>query len=281
MLAPNFVTPLSKSWSAPTGKVTVDYTLNPNAFLYGTISRGYKAGGYSITGPAFNPETIWAYEAGLKTRLFDRRLQLDFSAFYYDQKNLQIVQTAFDPKVGPELVTTNAGAATTWGVEVEFQATPVRDLQLRGSVAYLNARYDRYTDNDPLNPQIGTPPFGLQNLAGRTAVYAPDWTVSFDASYRFDIGRLGSLEPGVNVYWADKQVLRVFALPGDIQPAYDTVDLRLLYRPPSGSWSIEAFADNVGDTKFKQLSAANSLTGNVAVGYGPPRTYGIKAAVHF
>jgi iron complex outermembrane receptor protein len=281
ILALNLVTPSSHSWSAPTGKVTLDYTLNPDTLLYGTISRGYKAGGYSITGPAFNPETIWAYEAGLKTRLFDRRLQLDFSAFYYDQKNLQIVQTAFDPKVGPELVTTNAGAATTEGVEVEFQATPVRDLQLRGSVAYLHARYDQYRDNDPLNPGLGIPPFGLQNLDGRTAVYAPDLTVSFDASYRFDLGTLGSLEPGASFYWADQQVLRVFALPADLQPAYDTVDLRLLYRPPTGSWSIEAFVDNAGDTKFKQSSAANSLIGSVTVGYGPPRTYGMKVSVDF
>ena len=274
-LAIDVVTPMSHSWSAPTGKVTLDYTLNPDTFLYGTISRGYKAGGYSVTGPVYNPETIWAYETGLKMRLFDRRLQLNFSAFYYDQKNLQIVQTSIGP-FGPELVTTNAGAATTEGVEVEFQAAPVRNLQLRGSVAYLHARYGQYTDNDPLNPQLG-----LQNLAGRTAVYTPDWTATLDASYRFDIGALGILEPGVSFYWADKQVLRVFALPADLQPAYATVDLRLLYRPPAGSWSIEAFADNVGDTKFKQSSAANSLIGSVAVGYAPPRTYGVKVAVDF
>jgi iron complex outermembrane receptor protein len=275
ILAINVATPLSHSWSAPTGKVTLDYTLNSDALLYATVSRGYKAGGYSITGPVYNPETIWAYETGLKTQLFDHRLQLDFSAFYYDQKNLQIVQTSIGP-FGPELITTNAGAATTEGVEVEFQATPVRDLQLRGSVAYLHGRYDQYMDNDPLNPQLG-----LQNLAGRTAVYAPDITVSFDASYRFDLGALGSLEPGVSVYWADQQILRVFALPGDIQPAYDTVDLRLLYRPTAGRWSVEAFADNAGDTRFKQLSAANGLTGNIAVGYGPPRAYGIKVSVDF
>ncbi|MDB5481745.1 MAG: hypothetical protein JWO83_2798 [Caulobacteraceae bacterium] len=275
ILAIDVATPLSHSWSAPTGKVTLDYTLNPDAFLYATISRGYKAGGYSITGPVYNPETIWAYETGLKTQLFDHRLQLDFSAFYYDQKNLQIVQTSIGP-FGPELVTTNAGAATTEGVEVEFQATPVRALQLRGSVAYLHARYDQYMDNDPLHPALG-----LQNLAGRTAVYAPDWTVSLDASYRFDLGTLGSLEPGASFYWADKQVLRVFALPGDLQPAYDTVDLRLLYRPPAGRWSIEAFADNAGDTRFKQLSEASSLIGNITGGYGPPRTYGIKVSVEF
>jgi iron complex outermembrane receptor protein len=112
-------------------------------------------------------------------------------------------------------------------------------------------------------------------------VFAPDWTVTFDASYRWDLGRLGSLEPGASFYWADKQVLRVFALPGDLQPAYDTVGLRILYRPPAGRWSVEAFADNVGDTKYKLLSAANSLIGNNDVGYAPPRTYGIKVSVDF
>jgi iron complex outermembrane recepter protein len=273
----NIVTPSSTSWLAPTGKVTVDYTLISDAFLYGTISRGYKAGGYSLDGPAFNPEKIWAYEAGLKTRLFDRRLQLNFSAFYYTQKDLQVSQTGIGNSGAPILITDNAGAATTRGAEVEFQATPVRDLQLRGSVAYLHARYDQYTSVDQVNAAAGP-----QNLAGRPAVFAPDWTVSFDASYRWDLGRLGSLEPGVSFYWADKQNLRVFATPpGDIQPAYDTVDLRLLYRPPVGSWSVEAFADNVGNKIYKLNVSAGSLTGTINAGYAPPRTYGVKVAVDF
>ena len=273
---PNIVTPSSSSWASPTGKVTLDYTLNSDALLYGTISRGYKAGGYSLQGPAFNPETIRAYETGLKTRLFDRRLQLNFSGFYYNQKNLQVTQTAIVDGV-PALLTENAASATTRGVEVEFQATPVRGLQLRGSVAYLDARYNRYTSLDPVNPAAG-----LQNLDGRPEVFAPDWTASFDASYRLHLGRLGSLEPGVSFYWADKQVLRVFATPpGDIQPAYDTVDLRLLYRPPAESWSVEAFADNARNTKYKLYSTAGSLTNNIDVGYAPPRTYGIKVSVDF
>jgi iron complex outermembrane recepter protein len=274
---PDLVTPKSNSWSSPTGKVTLDYTLNSDAFLYGTISRGYKAGGYSLDGPAFNPEYIWAYEAGLKTRLFDRRLQLNFSAFDYNQKNLQVTQTGSGDSGAPTLITENAAAATTRGAEVEFQATPVRDLQLRGSVAYLNAHYNRYLSLDPVKPAAGR-----QNLDGRPAVFAPDWNVSIDASYRWGLGRLGSLEPGVSFYWADKQVLRVFATaPGDIQPAYDTVDLRLLYRPLVGRWSIEAFAENAGDTKYKLNSTASVLTNNIDVFYAPPRTYGMKVAVDF
>jgi iron complex outermembrane receptor protein len=272
----NIITPKSASWSEPTGKVTVDYKLDPDAFLYGTISHGYKAGGYSLDGPSFNPEKIWAYEAGLKTWQFDHRLQLNLSAFYYKQRDLQVSLTGLVNGV-PTLITQNAGAATTWGAEAEFQATPVRDLHLRGSVAYLHARYDKYTSTDPGNAAAGP-----QILDGRRAAFAPDWNVSFDGSYRLDLGRLGSLEPGVSYYWADKQVLRAFATPpGDLQPAYDTVDLRLAYRPPAGAWSIEAFADNVGNTKHKQVTQGSTFTGGFFVGYAPPRTYGIKAAVDF
>jgi iron complex outermembrane receptor protein len=257
--------------------MTIDYRLDPHTLLYATISRGYKAGGYSLDGPAFNPETIWAYEAGVKTRQFDRRLQLNFSAFYYDQKDLQVSQTGIGNSGAPVLITDNAGAATTWGAEVEFQATPVRDLHLSGSLTYLHARYDKYTSVDQVNPAAGS-----QNLAGRPAVFAPEWTVSFDGSYRFDLGGLGSLEPGVSYYWADKQILRVFATPpGDLQPAYDTLDLRLLYRPPAGSWSVEAFANNVGNTTYKLSVSAGSLTGTINAAYAPPRTYGVKVAVDF
>jgi hypothetical protein len=45
--------------------------------------------------------------------------------------------------------------------------------------------------------------------------------------------------------------------------------------------SAEAFADNVGNTKYKQVSSGNSLVNTIVVGYGPPRTHGIEAAVEF
>jgi len=214
----------------------------------------------------------------LKTRLFDRRLQLNFSAFDYNQKNLQVTQTGIGDSGAPTLITANAAAATTRGVEAEFQAKPVRDLQLRGSVAYLHARYNRYTSLDPVNSAAG-----LQNLDGRPAVFAPDWTVSFDASYRWGLGRLGSLEPGVSFYWADKQVLRVYATPARRHTA------RLRHRRPATSLSATGWplvdrglcGETQGTRNTSCLATAGSLTNNIVVAYAPPRAYGIKVAVDF
>src|SRR3546814_7914661 len=66
----------------------------PGLLLFATATSGFKSGGFNPGIPAddFFPEKIWAYESGLKTRLFDNRVRLAASAFYYDYSDIQVVQ---------------------------------------------------------------------------------------------------------------------------------------------------------------------------------------------
>ena len=61
------------------------------AMLYGSISRGYKSGGFD--GGAcfddFEPEVLTAYEVGLKTQLLDDSMRMNLSAFVYDYEDYQ------------------------------------------------------------------------------------------------------------------------------------------------------------------------------------------------
>src|SRR3546814_9724371 len=63
-----------------------------------TYSRGFKSGGFSqriafprTQAPAFDPEIVTNYEAGLKLQTADRRLRLNLAAFQLDYSNLQVV----------------------------------------------------------------------------------------------------------------------------------------------------------------------------------------------
>src|SRR3546814_5688228 len=87
--------------------------------MYATVAKGYKSGGFDLGSvqPAFKPATLWNYEVGLKAELFDRRLRIAASGFYYDYKNLQVAlvkQTT--------IITQNAASARTYGAEIEVQA---------------------------------------------------------------------------------------------------------------------------------------------------------------
>ncbi|TXC71094.1 TonB-dependent receptor [Sphingomonas ginsenosidivorax] len=94
----------SATFAKTTWRLGLDYDLTPTTLLYGTVSTGYKAGGFNdgcergtgtgctLTADAlyYDPETLTSYEAGIKTRFLDNAVRLDASAFHYDYNNLQL-----------------------------------------------------------------------------------------------------------------------------------------------------------------------------------------------
>ncbi len=70
------------------GKVAIDWTPTDDMLLYASFNKGYKSGGYdgsTITDPAsFTPflgETLFAWEAGMKSSWAERTLQWNLSVF--------------------------------------------------------------------------------------------------------------------------------------------------------------------------------------------------------
>src|SRR3546814_3257159 len=83
--------------------------------VYASATRGFKSGGFQLgDGRPFLPEYVWSYEVGLTSTLLDRRLRANFSAFYYDYTNLQVVEYT-----NGVASTTNAIKATLQGVAAE------------------------------------------------------------------------------------------------------------------------------------------------------------------
>src|SRR3546814_10634380 len=97
--------------------------------VYASATSGFKSGGFQLgDGRPFLPEYVWSYEVGLKSTLLDRRLRANFSAFYYDYTNLQVVE--YNNGVAS---TTNAGKATIKGVEAELMARDRKSTRLNSS----------------------------------------------------------------------------------------------------------------------------------------------------
>src|SRR3546814_2689852 len=85
---------------------------------------------------SFDPESIWAYEAGLKLTTSDRRLRANLATFYYDYANLQVSKV-----INSTVLTENAAEAELYGAELEATFIPVDGFQLDGSVSYLHSEY--------------------------------------------------------------------------------------------------------------------------------------------
>ena len=108
------------------GKVSLNWTVNANNFLYAFASSGFRPGGLNVpvglgTPAAFDSEKLLDYELGWKTSGFDGHLRTQIDGFYDVYKNFQVtVGYPQIPIFGFEL--NNPNATHLYGFEAQTQA---------------------------------------------------------------------------------------------------------------------------------------------------------------
>ena len=143
---PDFNSPLPDQdgeSSKVTGTVILDYKLTESVMAYGSFSRGYRAGAFNGNGylapeqvSFVDPETIDAWELGIKSRFLDNRMQLNAAAFLYDYTNNQ-----FQNIVGIVSFLENAGKSEIKGFETELAALLTDKIKLNLNIGYQDAQY--------------------------------------------------------------------------------------------------------------------------------------------
>ena len=142
-----------RTFKFTTYRAALDYKVNDDALLYASFSTGRHAGGFSAAPlpgqtelPAFNTESVTAYELGFKGKFLDSKLLVNIAAFYNYYKSLQ-VQTSFaNPLVPNSVVTVAANGATNKspGVDFEIVAKPTRNLRFNFAANFLRSRDDQF-----------------------------------------------------------------------------------------------------------------------------------------
>ena len=272
---------ISRSWSETTWRVGLNYTPSENTLAYATVSTGYKAGGVNRGEilAEYDPETILAYEIGLKHDFFGGRARANAAAFYYDYEDLQQSQTEIQPDGSLENITRNATEATIWGLELELQFAPYEQGFYSASIGYLDAEFDDFPN--VVDDIVG----GLRDLSGNTLINAPDWTINLMAEpWRWHVAG-GTLTPRVQFRYESSAFLRIHNQPFDKRSSFTKTDLSLGYEADDGGWYARAFVDNLEN---KNIVTATS-GGTVIVGVGPshkanfaaPRTFGVTLGMNF
>ena len=276
----------SVKYNKLTWKAGVEYDLAPDTLLYGSVSTGYKAGGFNegcLAGqtncnspvPAaalfYEPETLTAYEAGLKTKV-SSALRLTASYFHYDYKNLQLSQISATYCGGPCLVISNAGKAKIDGVELEAVIQPSPRNRFDLSATWLNARYTDYL----VTPGV--------NFAGEKLDRSPNWTASAGYQYTLPVGG-GDIVFGARTKVSDSYHLISTSLRNFFrQPSFTKTDLTVTYNAPGDRFYIQGFVKNLENaiTLSSAGMSANfpAFTDGLAF-FGDPRTYGVRAGFKF
>jgi iron complex outermembrane receptor protein len=264
-----------KTWPSTTPKFGVDYTFSDRTLLYASATKGFRAGVFNIgtLNPPINPETIWAYEAGVKTRLLDNRLQLNASVFDYNYSNLQVGRV-----VDTIPVIDNAASARNRGLELELLAAVSNSFTVNASFSYLDAKFTDYTTVDSSRPELGT-----LNLAGNSLPGAPKASGTAGFEYKRSVPNGGGLALRGDILWRTKTYFTEFNVSPTSQPGYTKINASLDYTTPSHRWDITLFVKNLTNrTVISAESIGATPLGFPRVGFlDDPRTYGIRFGFNF
>lgn len=143
--------------------------------LYAKYSTGYRAGGASsrsISFATFGPESVKAYEVGLKTQLFDRRVRFNLAGYimnrYDSQFDFDFYLVQPNGTIRHTLETVNASGVTKIrGIEADLTVKPTDNFSFGLSYAYtywkVPATPNPLVAGNPLQPLflVYTPPHAL------------------------------------------------------------------------------------------------------------------------
>jgi iron complex outermembrane receptor protein len=258
----------SDSWTDFSPKLAAQFFPNDTVMLFGTISKGFKSGGFagsqgieSVASDPVDPETAWNYEVGMKGDFFDHTLRLNISGFYMDYQDLQIVR--FGPVPGSAFgtfITTNIGSADIYGLETEFTWLATDNLQFSGHIALLDTEANDLIINE-------------QDLSGSDLRQAPKTSYNVMADYTLPTS-IGNWAFHLEFSHVDEQ-LNDYLFTATVIDEQNPLDARIGWTSTDGQWEVALWGKNLTDQAY---FAHTYVIGPGVIGvWGPPRTYGVTA----
>ena len=273
--------PLSNSdtFRELTWRGSLDRHFSDDLMGYVSVSRGFQSGGWNLQtpqNPAFGPERLDDFEAGLKYVDPSRRIRADASAFYYDYSDLQV--SALTP-VGQ--ATINAASAKIYGLELQLDAQVDRGTDVTFGAQLLHARFKDFRNATctDFSSAAGLPYLPVTcDVTGNRLPFAPKFKFNVGANHELQLGGAGSLLLSGNFAYNSGY----FAEPDNVvrQKGFATVDLSAEWQPIQRGPSVRLWVLNLTDTEYYDALATVQTAG---VLYNPaaPRRLGVSIGYTF
>ena len=222
------------------GKVVLSYQADKNNLFYGSVNRGYKAGGANTDGSLptelreFTAEYLWNYELGYKVSLLDNQAYVRSAVFYMDRDDMQ-VRTSFlqereDGSTDFVSYLGNAATGNNLGLELEagWQISP--ELEIYGAVGLLDTQYNGFIDADG------------NDKSGDEQAHAP--------SYQFNLGLNYQLSDHlrVNISVDGKDEFLFSDSHNEKSAAIEVVNMSISYA--KDDWQVKLWARNLFDESY-------------------------------
>ncbi|MFY8094701.1 MAG: TonB-dependent receptor [Niveispirillum sp.] len=257
------------SFSAWSPKLGADFKITDDVFAYATVSRGFKAGGFNglavanpvVFGTVYDPQTVWAYEGGVKVTGLDGRLRANLSVYRNDLYDLQQTEQV----AAGSFAVRNIGNARVDGVELELTLKAAEGLDLFANLGLMD---DKYKSKNPLSDSATS---GARHLP----LVSP-WSIQTGFTYE------------TPSFWQDQARVRLSASYQYQDDYYSTV-ANLIRTETVGlvngavalvsdndSWSLTLAGKNLTNETYFTTAPSNA-----AIAVAEPRTWTLTAGYRF
>lgn len=266
------------SWSAVSGRASLEFQATDEIFLYAAYARGFRAGGindrvrnnlpfnnYGLE--PFDEETVDLYEAGFRGDLLANTLRLNVTLFYQEFSNLQFARSIQGTN---RTVVQSAASAEAYGIESEIIWAISDNFRVDGNAGLMHTEITKVETGVPLNvgDHLATAPGFKYNIG---AEHSMDFANGF-IDTRLDYGWTGG-------FIGNPSIANRFKVE-----SYGLLSATLKYTTASERWSIAAYGNNLADKDY--INQALSLLSIAPFGYaqgvpGRGREGGVKLEYNF
>ncbi len=282
---------IDTSATAVTPRFALGWDFTPATTLYASAGKGFRLGGANrpvpntpivatdlaslglgaTPPPSFASDSLWSYEIGSKSRLFDNRLSLNVAAFHTDWKNIQ--QDVVLPTSGFDFET-NAGRVTVDGIELEARWRATDALTLTAGGNWTRAVFAEDVPALGHDPNSGV----LFVHKGDQIQGVPKYSARLGFEYRFEPLPTASAFVRGSGQWTGPSHGSFVPVSTDFQrPSYFSADASI--GMTFAHWEVTAFVKNL--TNNHTILQKPSVQGVTEAFYLRPRTIGVTASYDF
>ncbi|WGL16845.1 TonB-dependent receptor [Microbulbifer bruguierae] len=278
-----------------TPRLTAEYRLNSDQFLYASAAMGVKSGGFNNTSDqnylTYDEEQNWTYEVGSKNWLLDGALQLNAALYLIDWEDIQGSQAPQSGGLGDTTLVANIGDAESLGFEVDGRwllgdhwstdfalswsdPTYDDDVTFEEGALYINYQCDESIETAPSTPTM----CGNSDVGGNQLARTSEWQGSVGINYQTELFGDWSLRARLDSNYQSKQYITPLNLAYAGGRTITNANISL---SSADHWRINLWGKNILDEEYVGgvfvLSQFSKMI--VATGMGP--SYGATISYDF
>jgi len=264
-------------------RLAANYRFSPAVMAYVSAATGFKGGGVTARpfdaaqalNGSFDPETVTAYEIGVKTDLLDRKLRMNLSAFINDYSDIQLplISCASLGSNAPCGARQNAGNGKIKGFELEVNASPAAGFDIDASLSHLSGKWKN------IDSRVGNA------ILLSDPIVTPKWKWSAGVQYKASLGSKGSVTPRFDISNTGKTSAGRVAAGGPIEyfSSYSLANARVTWRNEEEDLSVAFEMQNVFNKYYTpfRFAAVNAFSGTIYSQVGRPREWAIHVSKKF